>query len=128
VISRSQLSVLLCALLFAGPLIAQDRPADGQRAPPRDVTGWPGIVNLRADPFEKAMFEADMGYLRWYADNMWIFVPIQEVLKQFLVTIPDYPFQQGSSLNAAGINYGSLKAADAMERLQQLETIGRPNN
>jgi arylsulfatase A-like enzyme len=94
----------------------------------REVTGWPAIVNLRADPYEKAMFEADMGYLRWYADNMWIFVPIQQVLKDFLATIPDYPFQEGSSLNAAGINYGSLKAAAAMERLQQLETIGRPNN
>ena len=94
----------------------------------REVTGWPGIVNLRADPYEKAMFEADMGYLRWYADNMWIFVPIQSVLKDFLSTIPDYPFQEGSSLNAAGINYGSLKAADALQRLQQLETISRPNN
>lgn len=34
-ISRSELPVPLCALLFAGPLTAQDRPADGQRAPPR---------------------------------------------------------------------------------------------
>jgi arylsulfatase len=94
----------------------------------RDVTGWPAIVNLRADPYEKAMFEADMGYLRWYADNMWIFVPIQQVLKDFLATIPDYPFQEGSSLNAAGINYGSLKNAAALDRLQQLETIARPDN
>ena len=37
-----------------------------------------------------------MGYLRWYADNMWIFVPIQGVIKEFLSTIPDYPFQEGS--------------------------------
>ncbi len=36
----------------------------------REVTGWPAIVNLRADPYEQAMFEGDMGYLRWYADNM----------------------------------------------------------
>lgn len=42
------------------------------------------------------MFEAEMGYLRWYADNMWIFVPIQTVIKEFLVTIPDYPFQEGA--------------------------------
>ena len=94
----------------------------------RQVTGWPAIVNLRADPYEKAMFEAEMGYLRWYADNMWIFVPIQTVLKEFLATIPKFPFQEGSSLNAAGINYGTLKAAAAMNRLKQLETIGRPNN
>jgi len=94
----------------------------------REVTGWPAIVNLRADPYEKVMFEGDMGYLRWYADNMWIFVPVQDVLKGFLASIPDYPFQEGSSLNAAGINYGTLKAAATMERLQQLETIARPNN
>ena len=94
----------------------------------REVTGWPAIVNLRADPFEKAMFEADMGYLRWYADNMWIFVPIQGVIKEFLDTIPDYPFQEGSSLNAAGINYQTLKTIKAMKRLQELETIARPNN
>ena len=94
----------------------------------REVTGWPAIVNLRADPYEEMMFEADMGYLRWYADNMWIFVPIQTVIKEFLVTIPDYPFQEGSSLNAAGINYGTLKQMKAMERLQMLETLSRPNN
>jgi len=94
----------------------------------REVTGWPAIVNLRADPYEEAMFEGEMGYLRWYADNMWIFVPIQGVLKDFLVTIPDYPFQEGSSLNAAGINYQSLKQAAAMKRLQELETLARPNN
>ena len=94
----------------------------------REVTGWPMIVNLRADPYEKGPHEAEMGYLRWYADNMWIFVPIQTVIKEFLMTVPDYPFQEGGSLNAAGINYHSLKAAAAMKRLQELETIGRPDN
>ncbi|MBK8639993.1 MAG: hypothetical protein IPN92_17570 [Chromatiaceae bacterium] len=34
-------------------------------------------------------------------------MPVQEKLKRFLVTLPEYPFQQGSSLNAAGINYDS---------------------
>jgi arylsulfatase len=70
----------------------------------RVVTGWPILINLRADPYEKGPHEADMGYLRWYADNMWTFVPAQVYLKAFLDTIPDYPSQTGSSLNAAGIN------------------------
>jgi arylsulfatase A-like enzyme len=94
----------------------------------REVTGWPMIINLRADPYEKAPHEGEMGYLRWYADNMWIFVPIQGVIKEFLTTVPKYPFQVGSSLNAAGINYQTLKAAAAMKRLQELENISRPNN
>jgi arylsulfatase len=94
----------------------------------REVTGWPMIINLRADPYEKAPHEAEMGYLRWYADNMWIFVPIQGVIKEFITTIPQYPFQRGSSLNAAGINYGLFEKMDALKRLRELESIGRPNN
>ena len=80
-------------------------------------------MNLRADPYEKGPNEADLGYLKWYGDNLWAFVPAQGYIKRFLSTIPDYPFQEGSSLNAAGINYTSLKAAAAMKRLQELESI-----
>jgi arylsulfatase len=93
----------------------------------RDVPGWPVITNLRADPFENASHESGM-YIRWYADNIWLFVPIQNKLKAFLSTIDKYPFQQGSSLNAAGVNYQTLKALDALKRLQELESIASPSN
>jgi arylsulfatase len=92
----------------------------------RSVPGWPLIVNLRADPYEKAPSEADLGYLRWYADNMWTFVPAQVYIKKFLATIPGFPFQEGSSLNAAGINYQTIKAAKALKRLEELETLSMP--
>jgi arylsulfatase len=94
----------------------------------REVTGWPIIVNLRADPYEKMPHEAELGYFRWYADNMWLFVPVQQVIKEFLQTIPDYPFQEGSNLNAAGINYNSLRAADALKRIDQMQGLTRPGN
>jgi len=93
----------------------------------RKVTGWPLIVNLRADPYEKMPFDSSM-YIRWYADNMWLFVPIQAQVKNFLATIPEFPFEQGSSLNAAGINYQTLKAADALKRLKEVESLGSPRN
>ena len=93
----------------------------------RDVPGWPVIINLRADPYEKAPHESGM-YIRWYADNIWLFVPVQEKLKAFLTTLPEYPFQQGSSLNAAGINYNSLQAMQAMKRLKELESLSSPHN
>ena len=67
-------------------------------------------------------------YMRWYADQMWLFVPVQQKLKDFLGTIPGFPFQEGSSLNAAGINYQSLKATAAMKRLHELESLSPPNN
>jgi arylsulfatase A-like enzyme len=92
----------------------------------REVPSWPLIVNLRADPYEKAPHEAQLGYLRWYADNMWLFVPVQAKVKEFVATIPDYPFQAGSSLNAAGFNYNTLRAQDALQKLRQLETFSVP--
>jgi arylsulfatase len=54
---------------------------------------------------------------------------VQNKLGGFLKTLPDYPFQQGSSLNASNINYNSLQAMEAMKRLGQLENfIKRPGN
>ncbi len=93
----------------------------------RRATNWPLIVNLRADPYEKMPFDSG-SYLRWYADLLWLFVPVQGKIKDFLATIPGYPFQQGSSLSASGINYNSLRAAEALKRLQQIENLSPPRN
>jgi len=56
-------------------------------------SGWPKVVDLRADPFERAMEESDM-YFRWYADKMWTFVPAQAVTAQFLGTFKEFPQRQ----------------------------------
>ena len=88
----------------------------------RDVPGWPVIVNLRADPYEKAPHESGL-YIRWYADNIWLFVPVQQKLKAFLTTLPEYPFQQGSSLNA-GEHQLQLAAGDAGD--EAAEGAGEP--
>jgi arylsulfatase len=92
----------------------------------RSTPGWPLLVNLRADPYEKGPNEADLGYLRWYGDNLWTFVPAQAKIREFLGTLQGYPFQEGSSLNAAGINYTSLRAAEIVKRLQSLEGFTPP--
>lgn len=93
----------------------------------RKVTGWPIIVNLRADPYEKMPFESG-SYIRWYADNIWLFVPIQQKIKEFFTDFEKYPYQAGSGLNAAGINYQTLKVMEAMKRLQHLESLTPPAN
>jgi arylsulfatase A-like enzyme len=93
----------------------------------RDVTGWPTIINLRADPYEKGPHESGM-YIRWYAENIWLFVPIQQKIKEFFVDFDQYPYQAGSSLSAAGINYQTLKAAEALKRLKELENLAPPRN
>ncbi len=93
----------------------------------REVPGWPVVVNLRADPYEIAPHESGM-YLRWYADNMWLFVPVQQEIQKFLTTIPDYPFQEGVDLNAAGINYRSLKAMQILKNLKEKGVFTIPSN
>jgi hypothetical protein len=85
-------------------------------------------VSLRADPYEKGPTEAEMGYMRWYADNIWLFVPIQEKIHEFLGTMADYPFEEGVSLGPANINYLTLKAAAVMQRLKDLNSLPAPNN
>jgi arylsulfatase len=91
----------------------------------RQVPAWAQIVNLRADPYEKAMHESEM-YVRWMGDNIWLFVPVQAAIKEFLETLPGHPFQEGSNLTVAGINYVSLKAQSILQRLQQMEDFTVP--
>jgi arylsulfatase A-like enzyme len=92
------------------------------RSAVRDVTAWPEVVNLRADPYEKAPRDSDL-YMRWYADNMWIFVPLQQKLQPFLVSLTAYPFQRGVNLNPANLNYNSLQLMQAAKRLNELQTV-----
>ncbi|MEH0157119.1 arylsulfatase [Limibacter armeniacum] len=78
----------------------------------RKIPSWPVVVNLRADPFENAAFES-ANYIKWYADNMWLFVPAQNYVAQFLETFKEYPPKRGSSLSVD-------------EVLQKITTQGRP--
>jgi len=93
----------------------------------RFQTNWPKIVHLKADPYEHAWEESGM-YLRWMADNMWLFVPVQVEIQKFLATLDGYPFQEGMALNAGGINYRSIKALKILEQINEKGLIERPGN
>jgi arylsulfatase len=90
----------------------------------RTTPGWPLVINLKADPYE-VMWKESMMYIRWYADNMWLFVPIQAKVKDFLGSLQGYPFQEGSSLSAAGINYRALKSFKVLKELEKMGYISR---
>jgi arylsulfatase len=53
---------------------------------------------------------------------------VQQKLKEFFADFEKYPYQAGSSLNAAGISYQTIRVAEAMKRLGQLEGLALPNN
>jgi arylsulfatase len=63
----------------------------------RKTPAWPLVINLRADPYE-ASWKASM-YTRWYAENMWLFVPAQAYVGDFLKTFQEFPPVMGSSLS-----------------------------
>jgi arylsulfatase len=62
----------------------------------RKTPAWPILINLRADPYEVSQDSAL--YIRWYADQMWTFVPAQAITGRFLETFKEFPPVQGSSL------------------------------
>ena len=53
----------------------------------------PKIFNLRMDPFERADHEA-IGYAKWRADRLFLLVPAQAIVADFLQTFQDYPPRQ----------------------------------
>jgi arylsulfatase len=81
----------------------------------RKTPAWPIIVNLRADPFESAPHDSGM-YVRWYADLLWIFVPIQEQVAKFAATLKEYPPVSGGSLSG-GLNYRTVQIQQALDLL-----------
>jgi len=93
----------------------------------RFETNWPQIVHLKADPYEHAWEESGL-YLRWMADNMWLFVPVADQIQQFLASLEGYPFQQGQTLNPGGINYRSLQALKVLDEIQKKGLLERPGN
>ncbi len=86
----------------------------------RQSPNWPQIIHLRADPFEKAPYESQM-YLRWMADNMWLFVPVQNVVGDFVSTLDKYPMQAGHTMNPSTVGYQSLMFGEKMQILDSLQ-------
>ena len=60
---------------------------------PRLASTWPELVDLRADPYEEAPEHSGM-YLRWYAERMFHFVPVQVEVAGLLQTFNEFPLRQ----------------------------------
>jgi arylsulfatase len=88
----------------------------------REVPAWAMITNLRMDPYERGLQEGGEA-MKFFAQQMWLLVPIQGRIKDFFSDFEQFPYQTGSSLNAAGINYGLLRQQEALKRLKDLEGI-----
>ncbi len=87
----------------------------------REVPAWSLIANLRMDPYERGMEEGG-GAMEFLARNMWLIVPVQGKIKEFFSDFDQFPYQEGSTLNASGINYDELTAG-CDGRLNDIERL-----
>jgi len=68
----------------------------------------PEVINLRQDPFERFPSESQM-YARWATDKLWLFVPAQGVVGQFIASFREFPPSQKS---------GSFSVNQVLDQLQ----------
>ena len=69
----------------------------------------PKMFNLRTDPYERADVTSNT-YYDWLIDHVFLLVPAQDYVGQFLATFKEYPQRQ----KAAGFNMDEV-----MEKLKE---------
>ena len=82
------------------------------------MQGWSGplnfprIINLRSDPYETSI---DSGlYSRFFADQLWLFVPVQQEVGKWLATFRDFPPRQPTA---------SFTIDRIMQQMQQMQQM-----
>ena len=71
----------------------------------------PKIFNLRSDPFERSEQEAG-DYVKWFVEHIFVLVPVQAIVGQFLATFQEYPPRQKP---------GSFTVEQALQKLSNQE-------
>jgi len=74
----------------------------------------PLMINLRADPFERAPITSNT-YWDWVIDHAFLIYPLHDVLGEFLATFKEYPPAQAP---------GSFTVGGVKKALLQLEAAG----
>ena len=69
----------------------------------------PLIEDLHADPYERASYEAS-DYAHWMIDRVYLLVPAQAYVGQFLMTFKDFPPRQKAA---------SFSLDQVMQKLQE---------
>jgi arylsulfatase len=78
---------------------------------PKVHLDWPGIVNLRLDPFEKMGLNESLFAANWWAFEFWRFVFVQQEVGKLAQTALDFPpMQPGASFNLSEVKAKVEKA------------------
>ena len=86
----------------------------GQREP----LNFPRMVHLRSDPYEVSL---DSGlYTRFFADQLWLFVPVQQEVGRWLATFREYPPRQPTA------SFTIDRMMQQMQQMLQMRARGAP--
>jgi len=81
---------------------------------PREALNFPRIVNLRTDPYETSL---DSGmYARFFADQLWLFVPTQQEVGKWLMTFREFPPRQATA------SFTIDRMMQQMQQMLQMQT------
>jgi len=70
----------------------------------------PHLYNLRSDPFETASESGDMFYGKWMMDHVFMLVPVQAIVQEFMKSLMEFPPRQRPA---------SFTVGDVMEALEK---------
>ncbi|MBN7796347.1 arylsulfatase [Parahaliea mediterranea] len=83
---------------------------------PREPLNFPRIVHLRSDPYETSI---DSGlYSRFFADQLWLFVPVQKEVGKWLATFREFPPRQPTA------SFSIDKLMNRMQMMLQMRERG----
>jgi arylsulfatase A-like enzyme len=77
----------------------------------REVPANPTINHLRSDPYEVMHLEAGQ-YMKFYGDQLWLFVPVGQSIAEFVQSLADWPKQLGPLAGPADLNYATSGLAN----------------
>lgn len=72
------------------------QPAEGLKVWQQPFTELraPSLTNLRMDPFERVEAEHAMGYVRWFAERMFLIAPAGAFVGKWLHSFKEFPPRQ----------------------------------
>jgi arylsulfatase len=83
---------------------------------PREVLNFPRLINLRTDPYETSI---DSGmYTRFFADQLWLFVPTQVEVGKWLMTFREFPPRQATA------SFTIDRMMQQMQQMLQMRAMG----
>jgi len=83
---------------------------------PKQHADWPGLINLRLDPFERTGLGQSLFAKDWWAFEFWRFVFVQQEVAKLAKTAIDFPPMQAS----ASFNLDAVKKKVAKAMVQKV--------